>query len=292
VTLYPDETNGTREVYYAPTLSGGSELLTETLTYQWLATAGGFSDATTGGGHDILGNQSLLGTVWQHARRHRGDARELLGHPARRAPRLRDVPVLPAGRAAATLAERAAALTKRARRLALALAEQRAGDAVSDAQPTSSAMFVIGASVSTSSRFAARTRAADCSSWNVVPSSPELALQRPRGQAQLPRRVGHREPDEPRLQERPQRREQRRGRRTPRRAARRAARAPSAGQSAGAPASASHANGRARREHARRVRPRAAPRTRPRRPRRSCVGADQREAREASSPSSAANRVT
>ncbi len=68
VTLFPVEPESAREEYFAPTLSGGSEKLTETLTYQWLAAQGGFSDETTGGGHDILGNQSLLGTEWRAPR--------------------------------------------------------------------------------------------------------------------------------------------------------------------------------------------------------------------------------
>jgi hypothetical protein len=65
VTLFPVEPTSIRQEYTAPTLSGGSETLTETITYQWLAGEGGFSDETTGGGHDVLGNQSLLGTEWR-----------------------------------------------------------------------------------------------------------------------------------------------------------------------------------------------------------------------------------
>jgi hypothetical protein len=68
VTLYPNESPGAREVYIAPTLDGGWTTLTETLTYQWLATGGSFSDKVTGGGHDLLGNQSLLGTEWRAPR--------------------------------------------------------------------------------------------------------------------------------------------------------------------------------------------------------------------------------
>ena len=65
VTLFPVEPDGTHEEYDAPTLDGGSATLTETITYQWLAGNGSFSDQTTGGGHDLLGNQSLLGTEWR-----------------------------------------------------------------------------------------------------------------------------------------------------------------------------------------------------------------------------------
>lgn len=68
VTLFPVEPESAREDYFAPTLSGGAERITETLTYQWLASQGSFSDETTGGGHDILGNQSLLGTEWRAPR--------------------------------------------------------------------------------------------------------------------------------------------------------------------------------------------------------------------------------
>lgn len=68
ITLFPVEPDSVRETYLAPTLTGGSAELTETVTYQWLAASGSFSDETTGGGHDILGNQSLLGTEWRTPR--------------------------------------------------------------------------------------------------------------------------------------------------------------------------------------------------------------------------------
>lgn len=68
VTLFPVEPETVRETYITPTLTGGSAELTETITYQWLAANGSFSDETTGGGHDILGNQSLLGTEWRTPR--------------------------------------------------------------------------------------------------------------------------------------------------------------------------------------------------------------------------------
>lgn len=64
VTLFPIETSNTREQYVAPTLDGGSLMLEESVSYQWLAEAGSWSDETTGGGHDVLGNQSLLGSDW------------------------------------------------------------------------------------------------------------------------------------------------------------------------------------------------------------------------------------
>lgn len=68
VTLYPVEPPTVREAYVAPTLDGNAAMLTETMTYQWLAGQGSFSDATTGGGHDLLGNQSLLGSDWRAPR--------------------------------------------------------------------------------------------------------------------------------------------------------------------------------------------------------------------------------
>ncbi len=64
VTLFPNEASGTREDYAVPGLDGKTIILEESISYQWLATYGGWSDETTGGGHDILGNQSLLGSDW------------------------------------------------------------------------------------------------------------------------------------------------------------------------------------------------------------------------------------
>lgn len=71
VTLFPVEPESVRETYFAPRLDGGSAKLDETITYQWLAANGSFSDETTGGGHDVLGNQSLLGTEWRAPRGHK-----------------------------------------------------------------------------------------------------------------------------------------------------------------------------------------------------------------------------
>ncbi len=64
LTLFPIEPDGTREDYVVPTLDGKTAMLTETVTYQWFASHGAWSDEFTGGGHDILGNQSLLGSDW------------------------------------------------------------------------------------------------------------------------------------------------------------------------------------------------------------------------------------
>ncbi|MBV8756768.1 MAG: hypothetical protein JO257_05825 [Deltaproteobacteria bacterium] len=54
--LTPVELPTTRETYSVPTIDGKSRTFTEAVTYQWLASAGKFSDATTGGGHDPFGN--------------------------------------------------------------------------------------------------------------------------------------------------------------------------------------------------------------------------------------------
>ncbi|MDX2091622.1 MAG: hypothetical protein SFX73_27425 [Kofleriaceae bacterium] len=68
VTLFPIESADTRQMYVAPTLDGGAIMLEETVSYQWLAETGSWSDETTGGGRDILGNQSLLGSDWTSPR--------------------------------------------------------------------------------------------------------------------------------------------------------------------------------------------------------------------------------
>jgi hypothetical protein len=43
-----------------PTLDGRSETFTESLTYQWIASAGGFSRGSTGGPRDLSGNPPPL----------------------------------------------------------------------------------------------------------------------------------------------------------------------------------------------------------------------------------------
>jgi hypothetical protein len=58
--LLPIETAGAREVYTVPTLDGHSETFTESLTYQWIAGAGGFSRGSTGGPRDLTGNPPPL----------------------------------------------------------------------------------------------------------------------------------------------------------------------------------------------------------------------------------------
>ncbi len=64
VVFAPMEADGARETYVIPTLDGGAETFTESLTYQWTATAGGFSDGTTGGPRDPFGNPSPTFTTW------------------------------------------------------------------------------------------------------------------------------------------------------------------------------------------------------------------------------------
>jgi len=68
LTLYPVEPTAAREVYEAVTLDGQTVMLTETIEYQWLSAYGTFSDDYTGGGRDLLGNQSLLGSDWRAPR--------------------------------------------------------------------------------------------------------------------------------------------------------------------------------------------------------------------------------
>ena len=62
--LMPIEPPGVRETYVIPTLDGGFETFTESLTYHWIAGAGGFSDGTTGGPRDSFGNEPPLYSDW------------------------------------------------------------------------------------------------------------------------------------------------------------------------------------------------------------------------------------
>jgi hypothetical protein len=62
--LEPIELPTTRETYSVPTIDGMTRTFTEAVTYQWLATAGRFSDSTTGGGHDAFGNLAPVNTEW------------------------------------------------------------------------------------------------------------------------------------------------------------------------------------------------------------------------------------
>jgi hypothetical protein len=60
--LTPIEPDGAREIYVVPTLDGKSQTFTESLTYQWVASDGGFSSGSTGGPRDVSGNPAPLFT--------------------------------------------------------------------------------------------------------------------------------------------------------------------------------------------------------------------------------------
>lgn len=62
--ITPVEHGQTREVYVVPTTDGSSRMFTESPTYQWLATAGGYSAGSTGGPRDAFGNDAILWTEW------------------------------------------------------------------------------------------------------------------------------------------------------------------------------------------------------------------------------------
>lgn len=64
VRLAPVEPPGVRETYVIPTLDGGFETFTESLTYQWTSGAGKVSDGLTGGPRDTFGNEPPLFTDW------------------------------------------------------------------------------------------------------------------------------------------------------------------------------------------------------------------------------------
>lgn len=64
VRIMPIEPEGVREPYVVPTTDGTSRMFTESLTYQWLATAGNYSAGRTGGTRDAFGNPATLFTDW------------------------------------------------------------------------------------------------------------------------------------------------------------------------------------------------------------------------------------
>ena len=64
IRFQPVEPDGVREVYVVPTTDGGSRTFTESLTYQWLASAGKYSSGSTGGVRDPFGNPPPLFTDW------------------------------------------------------------------------------------------------------------------------------------------------------------------------------------------------------------------------------------
>lgn len=63
--MTPIEPDGVREVYVVPTLDGKSQTFTESLTYQWVSSAGGFSNGSTGGPRDLAGNLAPLFTDYR-----------------------------------------------------------------------------------------------------------------------------------------------------------------------------------------------------------------------------------
>lgn len=63
--LTPIEPMGAREVYVVPRLDGEQQSFTESLTYQWLASAGRFTSGSTGGPRDVSGNLAPLFTDYR-----------------------------------------------------------------------------------------------------------------------------------------------------------------------------------------------------------------------------------
>ncbi len=63
--ITPIEAAGAREVYVVPRLDGEQQTFTESLTYQWLASAGSFSAGSTGGPRDLAGNPAPLFTDYK-----------------------------------------------------------------------------------------------------------------------------------------------------------------------------------------------------------------------------------
>jgi hypothetical protein len=64
IDLTPLEPPGARETYVVPTFDGGSQTITENLSYDWFAGAGKFSDGSTGGPIDAFGNMPPLDSKW------------------------------------------------------------------------------------------------------------------------------------------------------------------------------------------------------------------------------------
>ena len=52
IRLTPVEPAGVRETYVTPTIDGGEEMFTESITYQWVIGDGSLSKGSSGGGHD------------------------------------------------------------------------------------------------------------------------------------------------------------------------------------------------------------------------------------------------
>ncbi len=68
VRITPVEPDGVRETYVVPTIDGMGATFTESLTYQWLTGAGGFSAGSTGGPRDFSGNPAPLFTEYRAPR--------------------------------------------------------------------------------------------------------------------------------------------------------------------------------------------------------------------------------
>ncbi|MBL8626472.1 MAG: hypothetical protein JNK64_34465 [Myxococcales bacterium] len=64
VKFAPRPLDGTAETYVVPTFEGGSRTFTENLRYQWIATAGSWSRAETGGPRDPAGNPPVISSTW------------------------------------------------------------------------------------------------------------------------------------------------------------------------------------------------------------------------------------
>ncbi len=62
--LLPVEPEGAREDYVVPTFDGGSRMFTENISYQWLASAGAWNRAFSGGPRDISGQPPPLDATW------------------------------------------------------------------------------------------------------------------------------------------------------------------------------------------------------------------------------------
>lgn len=62
--MTPVEAPDAREMYPVAKLDGTFAVFTESLTYQWVAQAGKFSDGITGGTHDPFGNEPPLFSDW------------------------------------------------------------------------------------------------------------------------------------------------------------------------------------------------------------------------------------
>jgi len=65
IKLTPIEAPTARESYVVPTIDGRMMMFTESLTYQWLATGGSFSQGSTGGTRDVSGNSPDLFTEYR-----------------------------------------------------------------------------------------------------------------------------------------------------------------------------------------------------------------------------------